>query len=204
MPSAPISRSPSAGACSANRSKTRSPLAENPVASCPVATESPTVSSSAPCSAGRSAITNRPPRADTSGTSARFRTRPSIRRISNRARVGANPRAMTVSATPSAASAAMALGASPRPKPSSRGDVVRSKMRTVQPDCRRAMPADNPPMPAPTISAVRDMPLLSDGFEVRYPPGTCDHRSARHHETYAAVCRRSRQRMLRCIEPSSR
>ena len=38
-------------------------------------------------------------------------------------------------------------------KPSSRGDAARSKMRTVHPACRRAIAADKPPIPAPTINA---------------------------------------------------
>jgi hypothetical protein len=41
------------------------------------------------------------------------------------------------------------------PNPSSRGDVARSKILIRQPALRKAMPADSPPMPAPTIKAER-------------------------------------------------
>jgi hypothetical protein len=47
------------------------------------------------------------------------------------------------------------LGASARPKPSSRGDGACSNSRTDHPAFRKARAADSPPMPAPTISAVR-------------------------------------------------
>ena len=40
------------------------------------------------------------------------------------------------------------------PNPSSRTVAACSKIRTLQPDFRSAIPAERPPMPAPTIKAV--------------------------------------------------
>ncbi len=160
MPSAPMRTSPSADSPFARCRRTRLASAVNPTASEFEATASkPAASSSAPCKAGRSAIG--PPSASRSGNTPPLRTVPSIRRTSTRMRTGANARASTTAARPSSRSAAMALGASPTPKPSSRGDSARSKMRTSQPARRSATPADRPPIPAPTMSATDTSPRIT-------------------------------------------
>ena len=154
MPSAPISRSPSVVSPDSVQIATRSPSAANSVTLLPkVIASKPTDSSNAPWSAGRNATTIGPPSTSAGGTSARFTTVPSMRRSSPL--VGVKPRARTTSATRSRRSAAMAFGETPSPKPSSCGVGVRSNRRTFQPACRRAIAAASPPIPAPTIRAVR-------------------------------------------------
>ena len=140
-PVAPISISPSSVSPVAAWIVTRPPSAVNPVISLPNLTETrPTDSSSAPWSADRDATIIGPPSsASGDGTSTRLRTVPSIVRISPR--VGAKPRARTVSATPSRRRPAIAFGAIPSPKPSFRALAARSKIRTFQPDSRNAMAA---------------------------------------------------------------
>ena len=100
-------------------------IAPNFKASSPIAVRS------APCNSDRSATTAGEP----IGGMKRLMSRPFRRLISTP--VAATAPVTTTAATPSSRSAESALGASSRPKPSSRGLDARSWMRTCQPARRR-------------------------------------------------------------------
>jgi hypothetical protein len=154
-PSAPISTSPVIVLPPVSVSTTPSGVVSAPAASLIRSTDSmPTASRRAPCTTGRSAtcvcVSGGAPR---SRNSKRRSRRPSRRRTSPLA--GAELRAAISRAMPSSCNAAIAFGARASAKPSSRGVAARSTMRISQPARRSASPAARPPIPAPTMRAVR-------------------------------------------------
>src|SRR5258708_11364611 len=167
-PSAPTSTRPSIRRPSASRRLTPSGVMSYPAAGLPSASASaPTASRRLPCTTVRSATTECSVLVSVEKLM-RFNGVPSPRLISRDRAV--KPSRITGSATPSSRRAATAFGASASAKPSSRGLLARSKIRTSQPLRRSARAAASPPMPAPITSAV-----LAIGLDqVEVAPGVLD------------------------------
>ena len=134
---------------------TRSPATGNPVPSqSRITVCSPTASSKAPCTAGRNATAVGPP--ITSGGRVRTIQDGAIHpaRLAPLRRNPASQHHVGYAQLPQRRHRVRATSSG---KPSSRTDDARPKTGAFQPALRREMAADRPPMPAPTMSAVRIM-----------------------------------------------